>query len=168
MTWPWGAVMADVQTALTTAGVTAPWFEGYEFATANHAPPRFVWYPTVTEAEAAFRGGETIDPASLATGQERIEVRCWDNSHDAAWNLRTAFLRAIMNTALADVRWRGDVWLHADASSGVMFRGRVVVVQLQLAVPVPETTPTAPTITGINQKSTLVHSSGDQTGCQNP
>lgn len=162
MTWPLGVFIDEVKAKLISYGINAPWFEGAEFAAANYAPPRFVWYPVSADPDDAFKGHADVSASSLFTGKERFQVRCWGKDYEEAWTLRSQLLRAAANTAFADVHWRGDAWLHADPGSGAALQnGRIVVVALSLDVPVIDGDLTTAGITGISHACVLGLPTGD-------
>lgn len=161
---PVAAVRAEVQAALVAAGDVTPHFEGAEAISANNAPPRYVWVETTQSGEqkAALRG---YNPPSVAATKEHVEIHCWGETRDQAYELRNNVLVALKRACGADVQLERGEWMHFDRSGNSAWRGLVLVQEVSIAIPVADEILPIAVITDVGHEVDIVFPTHDEVAC---
>lgn len=163
MTRPLVLLKTEVSALMVAAGNTTPHFEGEELLRAHGAPPRCVWVSTVDKPSDVYKGG--VNPPAIFAFDEQVEVHCWGQTRDAAYELRNEVLRAVRAAAAASVSVLPSGWLRPNRDTWAE-EGHVYVLQLRLdQVPVPGKSAAEVTIESVEHTGDMAFPSGDQTGC---
>lgn len=146
--YPLGDIMAAVRDRLVSRGeavaqenatddVTPLWCSGVDWVAANHAPPRYVWFPTRITPAAPHKGDLSNQERALVSGLEIVEVHCWGIDIGQAWALRRNLFRA-MQSNMGTPAYQDQGAVIVANGGGLGTHGVVIVQTLGFFVPVTD------------------------------
>lgn len=166
--YPLGDLMAAILARLVSRGeavaqesavegdVDTPWWcKGIDWIAGNHAPPRYVWFPTRINAAPPHKGDLANQERAIVSGLELVEVHCWGVDIGQAWSLRRNLFRAMQaNMGTPAYEDQGTQIVANGGSLGTA--GVVMIVTLGFFIPVTDDSDEVVTPIAVNITSKLV------------
>lgn len=129
-----GEAIAQVDATNDTA--TPMWCKGIEWIAANHAPPRYVWFPVSVLPGKPEKGDISNQERALISGMEVVEIHSWGATEGEAWAMRRNLLRACQFAAPTAWQYQGDRVVLNGEQNGL--HGVVYITTLTFSIPVTD------------------------------
>lgn len=124
------------------------------------APPRVAWVPSTGSSAAAemTRSG----PRSIGTLVQRVDLHCWGQNFDHAWQLQESVRRSLHRAASASVQFHSLRWLTQEDAAWLTL-GEACLLTVDFKIPLPAR-PLEPSVT----IETIEHTTGLEGSDDNP